>query len=223
MLETLQQAIARVQGLTAYATYKDKLTNTFGVVVECDAPRDTTGTDLIQTILLVDESCPERVALCIFGKDVGAMPRAQLGDVLELQNVIVQFWQDRPQLFAKMSKPHTFGFTLYRAAGGAMQPVQQFNVTRDSRHAPERLPQLQALRLQAQGHASGTGVWARLMACLLPLHHSWQMPCRSCMPTMAPAATTMYRAPGQSAQCMFVGTSCVGACATTVQRHVNGS
>lgn len=135
----------------------------------------------------------------------------------------VQFWQDRPQLFAKMSKPHTFGFTLYRAAGGAMQPVQQFNVTRDSRHAPERLPQLQALRLQAQGHASGTGVWARLMACLLPLHHSWQMPCRSCMPTMAPAATTMYRAPGQSAQCMFVGTSCVGACATTVQRHVNGS
>jgi len=44
MLETLQQAIARVQGLTAYATYKDKLTNTFGVVVECDAPRDTTGT-----------------------------------------------------------------------------------------------------------------------------------------------------------------------------------
>ena len=45
--------------------------------------------DLIQTIQVVDESCPEGVALCIFGKDVAAMPRAQLGDILELQNIIV--------------------------------------------------------------------------------------------------------------------------------------
>lgn len=44
MLERLQAAIDRVQGLSAYATYKEKLTNTFGLVVECDAPRSTSGT-----------------------------------------------------------------------------------------------------------------------------------------------------------------------------------
>jgi hypothetical protein len=44
MLERLQAAIDRVQGLSAYATYKEKLTNTFGLVVECDAPRCTSGT-----------------------------------------------------------------------------------------------------------------------------------------------------------------------------------
>jgi hypothetical protein len=49
----------------------------------------TTTTDLIQTIKLVDESCPEGVALCIFAKEADTMPRAVLGDVLELRNVVV--------------------------------------------------------------------------------------------------------------------------------------
>jgi hypothetical protein len=46
--------------------------------------------DLIQTIRLVDESCPDGVALCIFSQQADAMPRAQLGDILELRNVVVR-------------------------------------------------------------------------------------------------------------------------------------
>jgi hypothetical protein len=74
----------------------------------------------------------------------------------------VQFWQDRPQLFGKMSKPHCFGFLLYRTNGGAVQaadaqPVQLWNTTADSNHAAERLPQLQALKKQAVRHATAAG------------------------------------------------------------------
>lgn len=50
MLEQLQQAIDRVQALS-YATYKQKLANTFGVVVECDAPRTTGGTGMAGLLL----------------------------------------------------------------------------------------------------------------------------------------------------------------------------
>lgn len=46
MLESISTAVQRVQELSAYATYKEKLTHTFGVVVECDAPRYTSGTGL---------------------------------------------------------------------------------------------------------------------------------------------------------------------------------
>jgi hypothetical protein len=46
--------------------------------------------DLLQTIRLVDESCPDGVALCIFAQQADAMPRAQLGDILELRNVVVR-------------------------------------------------------------------------------------------------------------------------------------
>jgi hypothetical protein len=42
-VENLRECIDRVSNLSAYATYKEKLTNTFGVVVECDAPRLTSG------------------------------------------------------------------------------------------------------------------------------------------------------------------------------------
>jgi hypothetical protein len=44
MTESLRECIDRVSNLSAYATYKEKLTNTFGVVVESDAPRLTSGT-----------------------------------------------------------------------------------------------------------------------------------------------------------------------------------
>lgn len=74
----------------------------------------------------------------------------------------VQFWQDRPQLFAKMSKPHSFGFLLYRISGSVeaareAQPLQVWNTTQDSHYAAERLLQLHALRMQAIGHATGAG------------------------------------------------------------------
>jgi hypothetical protein len=74
----------------------------------------------------------------------------------------VQFWRDRPQLFGKMSKPHCFGFLLYRTSGAAVQaadaqPVQLWNTTADSHHAAERLPHLQALKKQAIGHATVAG------------------------------------------------------------------
>lgn len=129
MLESLQQAITRVQSLRTQ-DYKLKLTNTFGVVVESDEPRWTSGTgvckvpylkkhahcpaapshpwhahtpqqrccccvpihvlpDLIQTLRLVDASCPDGVQLCVFSRDVDAMPKCSLGDVLELTNVVV--------------------------------------------------------------------------------------------------------------------------------------
>lgn len=44
MLETLKEAVERAQALPAYATYKDKLTYTFGLVVESDQPRRSRGT-----------------------------------------------------------------------------------------------------------------------------------------------------------------------------------
>jgi hypothetical protein len=43
MLETLKQAVERVQALPARAAYRDKLTHTFGVVLESDVPRQTKG------------------------------------------------------------------------------------------------------------------------------------------------------------------------------------
>lgn len=43
MLETLKEAVDRVQRLGAGAGYRDKLTFTFGVVVESDKPRQTKG------------------------------------------------------------------------------------------------------------------------------------------------------------------------------------
>jgi hypothetical protein len=44
MLEGLVQAIQRVQALSGDATYKEKLTTTFGVVLESEEPRYTGGT-----------------------------------------------------------------------------------------------------------------------------------------------------------------------------------
>lgn len=94
----------------------------------------------------------------------------------------VQFWQDRPQLFAKMAKPHCFGYRLYRMNGSSIeasssaQPVQQYNTTGDSRHAADRLPQLQALKLQALGLATAAGVVSPLVS-LQPPELLCMMPC----------------------------------------------
>jgi hypothetical protein len=75
----------------------------------------------------------------------------------------VQFFQDKPQLFAKMALPHAFGFLLYRpaldgsasaAAAGAApapQPLQLFNTDRDSRHAARRMQELTPLLQQVVG------------------------------------------------------------------------
>lgn len=77
----------------------------------------------------------------------------------------VQFYNEKPQLFAKMAPPHAFGFLLYRPAAVPAQPaseaaasaavphpVQLFNCAADSRHAAVRLQQLQALRQQVLGN-----------------------------------------------------------------------
>jgi hypothetical protein len=76
----------------------------------------------------------------------------------------VQFYQDRPQLFAKMSRPHTFGFLLYRVSGNSLpdgvapRPVRTFNATVPSHWADEQLPPLLALRIQALGRATAAGM-----------------------------------------------------------------
>lgn len=93
----------------------------------------------------------------------------------------VQFYQDRPQLFAKMSKPHTFGFLLYRVPGNTLpdgvapRPVRTFNATVPSHWADEQLPPLLALRIQALGRATAAGVLdgfdgGSLGCCVSPLN-----------------------------------------------------
>lgn len=45
--------------------------------------------DFIQTIKLMDDSYQQGVSLCIFASDVANMPIAQMGDIMELQHVLV--------------------------------------------------------------------------------------------------------------------------------------
>lgn len=62
-----------------------------------------------------------------------------------------------------MSRPHTFGFLLYRVAGNSLpdgiapRPVRTFNATAPSHWADEQLPPLLALRIQALGRATAAG------------------------------------------------------------------
>lgn len=69
-----------------------------------------------------------------------------------------------------MSKPHTFGFLLYRVPGNSLpdgvapRPVRTFNATVPSQWADEQLPPLLALRIQALGRATAAGMLLRFHA-----------------------------------------------------------
>ncbi|WIA28371.1 hypothetical protein OEZ86_010918 [Tetradesmus obliquus] len=145
-VETLAHAIERVRSLSSYSGYKDKETNIFAVVYECDQARQTRGTDMIITLSLMDDSMQsptghQVVELIVFGPSTNDLPQAQRGDIIELRHVLVQFWDpptggpSRPQLFGKLSRPHPFGYLLYKpaapgAAAEAAQPYKTFNITR---------------------------------------------------------------------------------------------
>jgi hypothetical protein len=75
---------------------------------------------------------PQHVQLTVFAPNHRDMPAASDGDVLELRGVAVQFWNGKPQLFAKMAGASGFGFVTYplRPVPGEdpVQPRQSFNV-----------------------------------------------------------------------------------------------
>ncbi|KAF6263159.1 hypothetical protein COO60DRAFT_1635386 [Scenedesmus sp. NREL 46B-D3] len=145
-VETLAHAIERVRNLPSYSGYKDRETHVFAVVYECDQARSTRGTDMVITLSLLDDSLqspvgPQVVELIVFGPITSDMPQAQRGDIIELRHVLVQFWDplaggpSRPQLFGKLSRPHPFGYLLYKpaapgAAAEAAQPYKTFNISR---------------------------------------------------------------------------------------------
>lgn len=125
----------------------------------------------------------------------------------------VQFYQDRPQLFAKMSKPHSFGYLLYRTNGSAVQaaeaqPVQLWNTTADSHYAAERLPQLQALRAQAVGHATAAGELLNVVLhCMNTAHRSACCYRLRFEPVVVAKANTFMLIPDLRTCCRHVGVS----------------
>lgn len=85
----------------------------------------------------------------------------------------VQFWDpptggpSRPQLFGKLSRPHPFGYLLYKpaapgAAAEAAQPYKTFNVTRiGGEVAAQKLAALWPLASDLAGPTStARGEWA---------------------------------------------------------------
>eukprot|EP00775_Hariotina_reticulata_P004259 gene4259-4510_t len=124
--------------------------------------------DFVVNLQLTDDSLKdengnyEQVELIVFAASAEEMPNAKPGDVIELQSVLVQFWEPsggggkRAQLFGKMARPHAFGFLLYPQAplvsqrlGAATQPYKAYNAhVLGGGQAEQRLAQLRALSVQ---------------------------------------------------------------------------
>lgn len=64
-VETLAHAIERVRSLSSYSGYKDKETNIFAVVYECDQARQTRGTgeQMKAPLMLASLVSPSRYTL----------------------------------------------------------------------------------------------------------------------------------------------------------------
>ncbi|KAK9854175.1 hypothetical protein WJX84_004579 [Apatococcus fuscideae] len=109
--------------------------NTFALVADCSAPRNTRGTDWVSNVLLVDptteaegSNLQKGIECLLFASDPSALPATSCaGDILRLHRVTAQAFNNRLQLVGKIGS--ACAFCLFAGHGQDMIPSQVASAT----------------------------------------------------------------------------------------------